>query len=333
MSVDKELSLIIWGFLVLHLVDKNILRGYYRWQGTDNKSHEKDFDSKICALLKRTEWLFDENGAVHKPTELKSEELAKEYRYDLLRVEAKEHLALLSFKSSAIEDIEKQGYIVIAPDEAELFEEFKKQQKQNGETKDVISWEQASPDIASPVIEVTADTIEVCTKTTTFKPKKSKDLRRQTSYSFFENEFDEERPTPMVPRAVRKAIGEWSEEYVYRYLMDFCEKNKNQGYSIRRMNEGGNVGYGYDFVLMRGDEELRYIEVKGRAADTNEFEITKTQWGFAKFLFDRGEGDKYSIFVVKNAGKTDASLVIINSPVKMWLEGDLEMVEIRLLHA
>ncbi len=330
MSIDKELSLIIWGFLVSHLANKNILRGYYRWQGAENKSHEKDFDSKICALLNRTEWLFDENGEAHKPIELKPEELDEEYEYDVLGVDIKRDLSLLSFKSSEIERLEKQGFTVIAPDMAEKFEKWL---KQNSEAKDEVSWEQASPDIASLVIEVEANTIEVCTNAATFRPRKSKDLRHQTSYNFFENEYDEERPVPVVPREIRKAIGEWSEEYVYRYLQDFCEKHKDQNYSIRRMNDGGKVGHGYDFVLMRDSEELRYIEVKGRAADTNEFEITKTQWGFAKFLYDRGEGDKYSIFVVTNAGKASASLITINSPVKMWLDGDVEMIEVKLSYA
>lgn len=98
------------------------------------------------------------------------------------------------------------------------------------------------------------------------------------------------------------------------------------------MNEEKNVGLGYDFVLMRGEKELRYIEVKGRASNTTEIEISKTQWEFAKFLFDKGEGDKYSIFIVHNAGKSNAKLIPINNPVKIWLEGSLGMLRITLAY-
>jgi len=329
--VDKELSLVIWEFLISHLKDKNILRGYYRWRGAAGNSHEKDFDSKICTLLKNAEWVFDADSTAHKPMELKLEEIAEEYGYDLLGVEIKEYLALMSFKTDAIEELEKQGLKVVTLEEYEALKKL--QQKQSSEVEDIILWEHASPDTAKWTMEVEAKTAEVRIETTKFKAKKSKDLQKQTSRSFFEDAFDEEHYAPVVPKAIRKAIGEWSEEYVYRYLQEFCENNKDKRYSVRRMNEGANIGRGYDFVLMRGDEELRYIEVKGRASNTNEFEISKTQWGFAKFLYDSGEGYKYAIFVIKNAGTTSASLTSINNPVKMWLDGDLEIARIELSYS
>ena len=88
--------------------------------------------------------------------------------------------------------------------------------------------------------------------------------------------------------------------------------------------------YETGIVLMKGEKELRYIEVKGRASNTSEIEISKTQWEFAKFLYDKGEGNKYSIFIVQNAGKANAKLIPINNPVKMWLDGNLSMLKIEL---
>ncbi|MDD4950901.1 DUF3883 domain-containing protein, partial [Sulfuricurvum sp.] len=127
--------------------------------------------------------------------------------------------------------------------------------------------------------------------------------------------------------------GEWSEKYVYRYLQDFCEENKDKGYHVRWMNDVKDVGWGYDFVLMKGENELRYIEVKGRSSNTSEIEISKTQWEFAKFLYDKNEGDKYSIFIVQNAGKANAKLIPLKNPVKMWLEGNLSMLKIELSYS
>lgn len=124
--IDKELSLIIWNFLITYLDEKrNILRGYYRWQSSAN-NHEKEFDSKIGVLLKQTAWLYDHNEDAYKPTELKPDVLKEEYEYNSLSVDVKESLALLSFKTDAIEELEKQGYKIITPDEAEAFEAFQK---------------------------------------------------------------------------------------------------------------------------------------------------------------------------------------------------------------
>jgi len=326
--IDKELSLIIWNFLITYLDEKrNILRGYYRWQGPAN-NHEKEFDSKICVLLKQTAWLYDHNGDAYKPTEFKSDTLMEEYGYDSLSVDIKESLALLSFKTDAIEELEKQGYKIITPDEAEAFEAFQKVKQQAIEEDESILWNPASPSIGIWVSEADPD-MKTQIEQPEFKPKKPRDLRNQMPQSFFEEEM-EEQYRPFVPKAIRKHIGEWSERYVYRYLQDFCEENKDKGYHVRWMNEEKNVGWGYDFVLMKGDKELRYIEVKGRASNTSEIEISKTQWEFAKFLFDKGEGDKYSIFIVQNAGKSYAKLIPINNPVKMWLDGSLGMLKIEL---
>jgi hypothetical protein len=326
--IDKELSLIIWNFLITYLDEKrNILRGYYRWQSPAN-NHEKEFDSKICVQLKQTPWLYDQEGVVHKPTELKAEKLFDIYGYDAIGVDVKELLSLLSFKTDAIEDLEKQGYKIITPDEAEAFETFKKLQCQAIEDEEPVMWNPASPEIAAWVSDADPDMkadIEIYEP----KPKKSKDLRNQTPQSFFEDEMEEQYRL-FVPKAIRKSIGEWSEKYVYCYLQDFCEENKDKGYHVRWMNEEKNVGWGYDFVLMKGEKELRYIEVKGRSSNTSEIEISKTQWEFAKFLFDKGEGDKYSIFIVQNVGKTNAKLIPINNPVKMWLDGNLSMLKIEL---
>lgn len=326
--IDKELSLIIWNFLISYLDEKqNILRGYYRWQSLAN-NHEKEFDSKICVLLKQTAWLYDHDGDAYKPTELKPDALMEEYGYDSLSVDVKESLALLSFKTNAIEELEKKGYKILSPDEAEVFEAFQKVRHQAIEEDEPILWNPASPNIGTWVSEADPD-METQIEQPEFKLKKPRDLRNQTPQSFFEEEMEEPNRA-FVPKAIRKHIGEWSERYVYRYLQDFCEQNVDKGYHVRWMNEEKNVGWGYDFVLMKEEKELRYIEVKGRASNTSEIEISKTQWEFAKFLFDKGEGDKYSIFVVQNTGKTNAKLISLNNPVKMWLGGNLSIFKIEL---
>lgn len=329
--IDENLSLIIWNFLCRALENKNILRGYYRWQCTEH-SHEKEFDSKICVQLKQTAWLFNREGQLCRPLEIKCEELADFYGYDNLGVELKEKLLLLGFKTDAIKEIEKLGYRVISSDEAEKFDVFKQQQAQQNAPSDneTVVWNTANPNIASWISEV-EPSIEANIEKIEFKSAKKKDLRYQNPQSFFENDKEEEEYIRVIPKSVRKSIGDWSEQYVYHYLQTFCEDNKDKNYTVRWMNENGSVGHGYDFVLMQGEKELRYIEVKGRAQENGTIEISKTQWAFAKYLHDRGEGDKFSIFMVQNAGKPFARLIPLNNPIQLWMDGKLTAQRIELL--
>ena len=53
------------------------------------------------------------------------------------------------------------------------------------------------------------------------------------------------------------------------------------------------------------------------------FEITGTQWEFARKLYNENEGDKYNIYVVRNACSENAKIEIIKNPTKLWKEGKL----------
>lgn len=53
------------------------------------------------------------------------------------------------------------------------------------------------------------------------------------------------------------------------------------------------------------------------------FEITGTQWEFARKLYNENEGDKYKIYVVSNAGNENAKIKSIKNPTKLWKEGKL----------
>ncbi len=57
--------------------------------------------------------------------------------------------------------------------------------------------------------------------------------------------------------------------------------------------------------------------------DAELIEVTGTQWEFARYLFDKNEGEKYSFYVVLNAGKENAKIHILKNPVKLWQEGKL----------
>lgn len=100
---------------------------------------------------------------------------------------------------------------------------------------------------------------------------------------------------------------------------------------IHWLNIIKECGEGYDLVIIQGDEEIEYIEVKTTTEDKEELIIISgTQWEFARKLFKSGEGNKYAIYRVFNAGKSNAQIKMLKNPVKLWQEGKLYAHPIRL---
>ena len=119
-----------------------------------------------------------------------------------------------------------------------------------------------------------------------------------------------------------KDVGNWGERFVYNH---FKKQFKNESHiEIIWLNENSDAGKGYDFSILSDGKEIEYIEVKSKIdSDPHLFEITGTQWEFARKLFNENEGDKYTIYVVSNAGTEDAKIKIIKNPTKLWKEGKL----------
>lgn len=93
-----------------------------------------------------------------------------------------------------------------------------------------------------------------------------------------------------------------------------------------RLNEEGNVGKGYDFVVKKAEEEIEYVEVKTKISEAPEsIEITGTQWGWARKLNEEGKGNEYLIYVVSNAGREDARIQCLRDPVRLWKEGRIKV--------
>ena len=139
----------------------------------------------------------------------------------------------------------------------------------------------------------------------------------------------------------KKRIGTWGEEAVLNTLRkEFLQINSNvvsteSGFKVHDakgdeieiiwLNKNNNVGRGCDFIRKVNGEEVEYIEVKSKLRNEPELiEITGTQWEFSRSLYDKGEGWKYSIYVVPNAGQRSANKISkINDPIRKWKEGKL----------
>lgn len=322
-QIDENLSLVIWSFLSAVLKNSNILRGCYRWYAVNSSIHEKEFHSKISTLLSQKAWLFDTNFNLVKPTDIKTDALNEIYRYEELNIEIKEKLELLGFKTDIIKELEKNGFKIIPPQEVEMYEQFKKSLQKSEKslgtqelnfdmsiTTDIEFESNIEPNIEANIIQME------------FKSRKPRNFKYQSSKPMFDDEDIREHLKP-ISKEVLKNIGDWSEKYVHNYLINFCKKNSDKNYYIKCMNENGNVGVGYDFVLMQDAMEIRYIEVKGHTNESSSIELTKAQWEFAKSLYDNNEGQKYSVFLIQNAKKLSAKMIQINNPVKMFIEDRL----------
>ena len=81
---------------------------------------------------------------------------------------------------------------------------------------------------------------------------------------------------------------------------------------------------GYDFVIKKDNTEIEYIEVKTKTQQGEELiVITGTQWEFARKLYDQDEGEKYILYIVVNAGKSNPGIKCLRNPIKLWKEGIL----------
>ena len=125
-----------------------------------------------------------------------------------------------------------------------------------------------------------------------------------------------------ISKKLLKDIGRWGEKYVYRYLL----KTYNDRFNVKInwLNEIRETGKGYDFSIESNGNQIEYIEVKTKIDESPQFfDITGTQWELARKLYNENNGDKYKVYIVKNAGTENAKIEILENPTKLWKDGKL----------
>ena len=109
-------------------------------------------------------------------------------------------------------------------------------------------------------------------------------------------------------------------EKVYGCLASYPDKK----IEIHWLNKDNERGEGCDFLIIEKGETLQYIEVKATEGEDEQLlEVTGLQWRVAYNLYEKGNGNRYMIFRVLNAGKKNAKIKPIINPVKLWNEGKL----------
>ena len=278
-------------------------------QGFDGGSHHKKKKelSNAGKLLEKHRWLYDKKGNLINTAnnEITINDLHNGYNKDHEDIDRL--VKALGLKPDEIKAVEeKTGGKFIPKEEVEEYEEFKRQ-KQEKESKQISKeiWKPNSPpeDVAINIDDAPLEpmqTVDLSSQTvseaTTEKSNKDESAKTET--------VDESIPTSENS----KDIGLWGEKYAKQYLeREYPEDD------VLWLNQSGNVGKGYDFVVKnREDKEIAYYEVKTKLDEKPAlFEMTRTQWEWARKLYEKDEGNKYIILLVSSAGTDTAKIKMI----------------------
>lgn len=339
-----EKSLLLWRLLLQNIENLNswqankFFEGEYKW--FYYSEHKRSFKARFLKTLKRLKWLFDKNNKLRNPSDITFSELSDDYikkaspNIDIL-------IKVLEFKPEIIDllpeydrrilEIARAGNIT--PDELEKILSERKEKPLEPEKE---QWApECEPDTpAVRIQEVEPDKIITADLSGQIENIEAGGDGKSTNNEIKKPEEEVEK-TPID----KKAIGKWGEKYVYNALR---EKYQGQGdiietdfgfkvidadgeeFEIIWLNKHQDKGKGYDFVIRKKETETEYIEVKTKIGGSDELiEVTGTQWEFARKLFDQNEGERYSFYVVSNAGEKNAEIRILRNPIKLWKEGKL----------
>jgi hypothetical protein len=346
-SINSEKSYLLWKLLLksIEKLEKNnvqkFFEGEYKWLYC--REHSKNFNSRFLKTLKNQPWLVDKNKDFKKPSEIAFSELSDNYIKDSPNIDIFKDI--LDFDSEITnklpkEDQEKLNLIRDIPvNEVEAFVIERKQKTLDNVDKNWIP--ESSPDEIIPAI---------------IKNKVNKIITDDLSNQVSITEIRENKKLPKEdsnPKEVkeevnidRKGIGKWGEECVYCHLRREYQKlgeiieikygfkvmNGDEEIEVIWLNRHQEKGKGYDFVIKKGDEEIKYIEVKTKTSEELELiEVTGTQWEFARKLFEQGEGKKYLFYIVFNAGsKENTKIHILKNPFKLWKDGKISTYSVKL---
>ncbi len=341
-NIIHEKSYLLWKLLLKSIENlsswqaQEFFKGEYRW--FYRYEQWNSFEAKFLKTLKQQAWLVDKNNNSQKPSEITFSELSDDYikknpNIDIL-------IKALEFKPEIIDKLTENDRRIleiaksknITPDELEkiLSEREKKQLKPEKE--------QWTPECEPDTIAVKMQVVEPLKIITPDLSRQREEIETAPD-EIPTNETEETEKDILNMPLDRNAVGRWGEKYVYNALKEKYQERgnlietdsgfkvinaENEEFEIIWLNKHQDRGKGYDFVIRKNETESEYIEVKTKIEDSEELiEVTGTQWEFARKLFDEGKGERYSFYVVLNAGKENAEIHILRNPIKLWKEGKL----------
>jgi len=336
-----EQSIILWNILIQIVESKSrsdaktFFQGEYKWKYYS--WYHRNFKADFTKSLQQHLWLVDRQGNLRRPSEIAVSDLSNEYEIDSSNLEALREA--LEFKSDIFEQLPKDEKNILEITKGRSPEDIKKAltllDEQSSQEEREIWKPETEPD------KVTVD-IE------NLSPEMLPPLELENQFAKPTTTDSRESETSKTKKSARamRDIGRWGEEYVFNALKaqlgnDAIVTETDSGYRLSNqkveievywLNIRGDRGKGFDFSLKQAEKEIEYIEVKTTVEDDEELIIISgTQWEFARQLFHKNEGDKYVIYRVFDAGKSNARIVTIRNPVKLWYEGKLYAHPVNLM--
>jgi len=306
-------------------------------KGTIEESSRQDFTqtgkhyqekkgelSKTGKLLIESQWFYDKSGSlIEKPHhEITIDDLHDGYNKSHDKVD--KLIKILGLKPDEIKAIEeKTGWKFLSKEQAEEYEELKreKQKQEKQETKEKVWKPKCSPE--EPSINFDDRPLELI-NTNDLSGQNPKD-----NVGNSKGERDDNVKNKESGEKHSKEIGKWGESYAKRYL----EREYSQdGYQIIWLNQNGDTGRGYDFVIRdECDKEIAYYEVKSKIGEAPELiEVTGTQWEWARKLYNEEKGDTYIILAVLNTGTDEPKIKPYPNPIGLWKEGKIKAHPVNL---
>lgn len=332
-NITPQRSYYLWDLLLEHT---NKLRGRYmqRWRKKDDWEAGPEEDSVACKHLSAHPWLYLRNEELIG-SDLNSyslDDLAESYNRDKDSVHRL--VEVLGLRPDEILVIErKYGGKFISNEEHKDFQEYRRSKMTKPAPVEIAHSTNDTPqdDYPAWAPKINANAAVAVEESANPRLRHARDLSGQDSsqssigieqkISDVDMHEDNELPKHHQPSTRdMKAIGEYGERVAYTYLSERRHPDKK----VVWLNEHGNQGQGYDFVVKDDDRDLFYYEVKSKVDKSPKlFEISGVQWGWAKRLYNEGRGDMYIILLVSNVGETDPGVSLITDPYGRWITGDL----------
>jgi predicted RNA-binding protein YlxR (DUF448 family) len=326
-NISLERSLSLWN--ILSSITDDYFYGKYEWTNYNSYVRSTNFPAKYIEVLKKTPWLYDKDGNQVTASQISVEQLNEVYSIQNRRSGI---IFLFDFKPDEIKAIEeKTGGKFLSKEEYENYQKLLAEQGKGTKIeKDIpVEYElKFEPDLEPSKVEVKSRELETSDINIDFHTSQdnttpsNETQENQESYNNFLGKQIVQENKPKVSQKILNDIGSWGQDYVSIDLKN--EFSNDKEIIIDDLNENGKKGVGADFIVKRGNDIIRIVEVKSTTEAFGQIlSISGTQWEVARNYFKENNGNKYWIYCVFNAGKKDAEIVKIKNPIQKWKDGIL----------